>query len=218
MKIKTLIGVAASLAILLGILIVVVSNRAGGFLSPATLTPSSTETGTPSPSETVTTTGTVTLTPTLFYAGDLGWGRVNGKVTDSLSGAPIPGALVTCSHFSYFPRSLCNGQALTASDGTFAFGAIFFHDTDTITLQVSAPGYASQTIHSTSFIAPEMTVSVLLIQLTSTDSATPTGTPTAFVVCTPPPCAIGTSEAYTCRSGNCPGGCGTGCATYTSTP
>jgi hypothetical protein len=56
---------------------------------------------------------------------------------------------------------------------------------------------------------------------TSTPSGTPTPTPTLtatfMVVCTPPACAIGTSEAYYCP-GICNGGCGTTCATYTPTP
>jgi hypothetical protein len=60
-----------------------------------------------------------------------------------------------------------------------------------------------------------------------TNSAMPTNTPpliqtftptiTFMVVCTPPRCAIGTSETYYCP-GVCPGGCGTTCATYTPTP
>jgi hypothetical protein len=44
-----------------------------------------------------------------------------------------------------------------------------------------------------------------------------TPTPTSFVQCTPPVCAIGTNETYYCP-GDCPGGCGTTCATYTPTP
>lgn len=43
-------------------------------------------------------------------------------------------------------------------------------------------------------------------------SATP-APPTPIIQCTPPLCAPG--EAYFCASGNCPGGCGTGCATFT---
>ncbi|MBL8057957.1 MAG: hypothetical protein JNK29_14730 [Anaerolineales bacterium] len=38
-----------------------------------------------------------------------------------------------------------------------------------------------------------------------------TATPTPFVQCTPPPCQAG--ETYACPSGDCPGGCGTVCAT-----
>ena len=45
-----------------------------------------------------------------------------------------------------------------------------------------------------------------------------TPTPTFFPQCTPPVCAIGTSETYHCPGGDCPGGCGTTCATYTPTP
>jgi hypothetical protein len=56
----------------------------------------------------------------------------------------------------------------------------------------------------------------------STPTASPliqtfTPTITFMVVCTPPRCAIGTSETYYCP-GVCPGGCGTTCATYTPTP
>lgn len=47
--------------------------------------------------------------------------------------------------------------------------------------------------------------------------ATPTAAPTAgaapAVMCTPPPCQTG--EAFFCPSGDCPGGCGTTCATHT---
>jgi hypothetical protein len=38
-----------------------------------------------------------------------------------------------------------------------------------------------------------------------------------ILMCTPPACAIGTSEVYYC-SGECPGGCGTTCATFTPGP
>jgi hypothetical protein len=52
---------------------------------------------------------------------------------------------------------------------------------------------------------------------TGTPTPTPTPTVTFMVVCTPPPCAIGTRETYYCP-GICPGGCGTTCATFTPTP
>lgn len=64
---------------------------------------------------------------------------------------------------------------------------------------------------------------------TPTLSATTPGTPgctfsetplpgmTYLPMCTPPLCAIGTSEAYFCAS-SCPNGCGTTCATYTPSP
>ena len=54
---------------------------------------------------------------------------------------------------------------------------------------------------------------------TSVSSLTPTFTSSApfMVVCTPPPCAISSTEIYYCP-GVCPGGCGTTCATYTPIP
>ena len=53
--------------------------------------------------------------------------------------------------------------------------------------------------------------------LTLTRTLPSTLTATFMIVCTPPPCAIKTSETYYC-AGVCPGGCGTTCATYTPTP
>lgn len=53
-------------------------------------------------------------------------------------------------------------------------------------------------------------------QLPPTPTPTPSRTPvspTPIIQCTPPPCAAG--EVYVCPSGDCPGGCGTGCATVT---
>jgi hypothetical protein len=44
-----------------------------------------------------------------------------------------------------------------------------------------------------------------------------TPTPEFLPMCTPPLCAIGTSEVYYC-SATCPNGCGTTCATYTPAP
>ncbi len=52
---------------------------------------------------------------------------------------------------------------------------------------------------------------------TPTETSTQIPTATFMVVCTPPPCAIGTRETYYCP-GVCSGGCGTTCATYTPTP
>jgi len=58
--------------------------------------------------------------------------------------------------------------------------------------------------------------------VTQTPTATQTVTPTPptityWPMCTPPLCAIGTSEVYYC-SETCPNGCGTTCATYTPSP
>jgi hypothetical protein len=49
------------------------------------------------------------------------------------------------------------------------------------------------------------------------DTIRPSDTPTYMPMCTPPLCAIGTSEVYYCRD-TCPNGCGTVCATYTPSP
>jgi hypothetical protein len=48
-----------------------------------------------------------------------------------------------------------------------------------------------------------------------TDTPAPPTAMTPRPVCTPPLCALG--EVYFCPSGDCPGGCGTGCATPTPT-
>jgi hypothetical protein len=87
--------------------------------------------------------------------------------------------------------------------------------TSTPTFTPSATATPTHTHTSTPTHTPTATPSE-----TRTSTASPTLTPTAtfMVLCTPPPCAIGTSEVYTCTGGVCPGGCGTTCATYTRTP
>lgn len=126
MKSKTIIGIIAILAIILGVIIISFSDKNGGWLRTPTPIPTNTATPTNTPSLTPTFTPTATNTPT-------------------------------------------------------------FTPTFTPTL-------------------------------TPTGTSTPTLTVTFMIVCVPPPCAIGTSEGYTCTSGNCPNGCGTTCATYTPTP
>jgi hypothetical protein len=222
---KLIIGIVAILAIAAGVLIMLFSSGNAGLFLHKTSTPTRhptatttttltiTETATPA----ITTSGTPspspTSTATAFRAGDLGWGQISGTVVDKLTGDPVAGAEVICQQSSYFPQSLCDGQTVTAADGTFQFDQVFFHDTDTITLEVHASGYLPQTVRTSFFIQPGMSIKFGLAQ-----AATPTGTGTPMAVCTPPPCALGTSEAYTCTSGTCPGGCGTTCATYTPKP
>ncbi|HLO15052.1 MAG TPA: carboxypeptidase-like regulatory domain-containing protein, partial [Anaerolineales bacterium] len=94
----------------------------------------------------------VTITPSV---GDLGWGAVYGKIIDGTTGLPIEGATVTCEHFSYTSNYLCHGVTTTNSDGIYSFVPIFFHDTDTITLLVEAPGYAPLHFKQNSFTRPE---------------------------------------------------------------
>jgi len=96
-------------------------------------------------------TGTKSPTP-----GDLGWGTIHGKVTDTVTGAPIIGALVSCSHNSYTSPHPCLGTTVTDTNGMFVFAAIFFHDTDTIKLTVQAPGYQTQEITKSAFTMADM--------------------------------------------------------------
>ena len=148
-----------------------------------------------------------TESPTLFVAGDLGWGNVSGVVTDGVSGAPIAGAIVTCEHSSYTSPSMCNTTTVTDADGFFIFERIFFHDTDRITLRVEVSDYYPQFYEKDFFDQPEFYLNVSMFPTTYTP----------ILMCTPPRCAIGTSEVYFCN-GECLGGCGTTCATYTPTP
>ena len=85
------------------------------------------------------------MLPFKSHVGDLGWTTVSGRVTNT-SRTPIPNALVTCSHFSYFPRTLCSGTRTTDANGNYSFGSVFLHDTDSITVRAEAAGYQPQTI------------------------------------------------------------------------
>lgn len=201
-------------------------------------------TSTPEPIFTLAFTPTLDeATPTATYVvGDLGWGSIYGKVTDANTGLPIIGAKVICVHFSYTSPAMCNTSTLTDKDGVFTFPNIFFHDTDRIQLEVSIQGYVTQTLHVDFLTTPWLQSDFALVA--GSDSVTPIVACTAPVcgpyqalfcpsgdcaggcglicatpaaICTPPFCAIGTSEVYYCP-GTCPGGCGTVCATYTPTP
>jgi len=88
--------------------------------------------------------------------GDLGWGRVEGKITDAATGLPISGASVTCTHTSYTSPAPCAGTATTNTDGIYFFVNVFFHDTDTIKLTVQAEGYQSQEFSQTAFTMSNM--------------------------------------------------------------
>jgi len=177
-------------SLLLGLLLAA-CNLDGGMVTPSSSV-------TPIPSTTSTAT---------WLGGDLGWGSVNGVIVDAWSGAPIPGAIVTCEHYSYTSTYTCNTSTTTDADGKFTFEDIFFHDTDRLTLNVTAAGYATKTFEQGFFTQPGLTVNFSFMPSDYTPRP----------ICTPPLCAIGTSEVYFC-SGSCPGGCGTTCATYTPTP
>jgi hypothetical protein len=103
----------------------------------------------------------VTLPP---LAGDLGFGNVTGKVTDSDTGLPVPNATVTCEHYSYTSKESdrCNRTTPTDQNGVFLFENIFFHDTDNIKLTVVAPGYQPKEIKQAFFTLPEWQADVAL--------------------------------------------------------
>ena len=203
----------------------------------------STPPSTPEPIFTVLFTPTLsTAIPTNTIIGNLGWGEIHGKVTNVTTGLPIVGATVTCQHYSYTSPATCNTSTVTEADGTYIFPDIYFHDTDHVWLEVKAQGYVTQTILVAFFTRPGLEKDFVMLPGADTEypaiactapacgpyeslfcpSGECTGgcglvcaTPAA--ICTPPVCAIGTSEVYTC-AGICPGGCGTTCATFTPAP
>ena len=88
--------------------------------------------------------------------GDLGWGRVEGKVVDAVTGLPLSGAGVTCAHSSYTSPAPCAGTATTNADGIYFFINVFFRDTDTIKLTIEAAGYQPQEFSQTAFTTSNM--------------------------------------------------------------
>ena len=105
--------------------------------------------------------------PATFIAGDLGWGQIHGVVTDAATGKSIPGALVTCEHNSYTSgvNMRCAGGTYTDANGAFVYQKIFFHDTDTIKLTVTASGYQIQEYAQTAFTTNDLTVNFPLSPL-----------------------------------------------------
>ena len=95
--------------------------------------------------------------------GDLGWGRVEGKIVDAITGLPISGANVTCAHSSYTSPAPCSGTATTNVEGIYFFVNVFFHDTDTIKLTVQATGYQPQEFNQTAFTTSNMEANISLI-------------------------------------------------------
>ena len=103
--------------------------------------------------------------PATFIAGDLGWGEIHGVVTDAATGKPIPGALVTCEHNSYTSgvNMRCAGGVYADVNGAYVYQRIFFHDTDTIKLTVTAPGYQTQEYTQTAFTINDLTINFPLV-------------------------------------------------------
>jgi hypothetical protein len=228
-------GKTKQIIILLFLLLLIPSCNLGKTLPAPILTPSDT----PPP---LTPLATTTL-----IAGDLGWGAIHGKVTDATTSAPVVGAKITCDHFSYTSPVPCKGNTFTDNDGNYFFNNIFFHDTDRIHLRVEALGYELKEFEQSFFTFPELISDFALIPtstiITPVDTPLITCTQpscgpydalvcsqgdcpngcgficiTPVAICTPPLCAIGTSEVYYCSSGACAGGCGTTCATITPAP
>ena len=108
-----------------------------------------------------------TTEATPFSVGDLGWGEVHGVVSDAVSGKAVAGALVTCVHSSYTSTfsAKCSGSVETGIPGVYIFQNVFFHDTDTIKLTVSAPGYKPQEFTQNSFTINDMKVDFVLVPL-----------------------------------------------------
>jgi Carboxypeptidase regulatory-like domain len=119
---------------------------------------------TATPSENISTSPGVESTVPI--PGDLGFGKISGKVTESETGAPIVGATVTCKHFSYTSKESdrCNRSTTTDREGSFLFENVFFHDTDTITLIVEATGYQPVSMRYASFTQPLLKADIQLSQ------------------------------------------------------
>jgi hypothetical protein len=94
--------------------------------------------------------------------GDLGRGTIHGMVTDAATGAPIAGATVTCEHHSYTSPATCSGSTTTNADGIYLFDNIFFHDTDSLKLTASAPGYQPQVVAQISITTTDVEANAAL--------------------------------------------------------
>ena len=105
-----------------------------------------------------------TAEATIPIPGDLGFGKISGKVTDGASGLPISNAAVKCEHFSYTSREKdrCHQTTTTDAEGNFLFEHVFFHDTDTITLTVDAKGYQTTSQKFNSFTLPLLEANIQL--------------------------------------------------------
>ena len=69
-----------------------------------------------------------------------------------------------CEHYSYTSKEAdrCNRTTTTDEKGVFLFEKVFFHDTDNITLTVSASGYQTKEIKQAFFTWNEWRVDISL--------------------------------------------------------
>ncbi len=114
---------------------------------------------------------------TVPIPGDLGFGKISGRVTDSANGTPIAGATVTCEHSSYTSNEVdrCNRSVATDQDGNYLFENVFFHDTDTIILTINAEGYNSTTLRQASFTQAVFEANIQLTSIGSQSGTTSNG-------------------------------------------
>jgi len=181
------------------ILLMVAGGCAPGVASPQNVA------GCPSGTDCSAISLTLTVAAYTPAPGDLGWGEVHGRVTDTINGSPIAGATVDCTHRSNHPVRLCSGSVTTTKDGIFVFPHIFFTETDSIELSASHPLYGGDFIRQVFFSVPSLYINFSL----------PVIDLTAHPCCTAPAC--GDNEVLSCP-GVCTCGCGTTCVTKTPTP
>lgn len=173
-----------------------------------TSTPTNTPTETPTPTPTAVPTDTPTPTPLEGGAaagaevpgtpgvGDLGEFTLTGTVqlSDSGTTVAVAGAQVRYTHNSIvYPERASTGVTTTDTNGQFALGPIFVHDTDQVVLTADAPGYASQVIEASGIdiwntngvfefvleplqVEPPATVPVTIVPPTAAPSLTPVPT------------------------------------------
>ncbi len=118
-----------------------------------TVVPAATTTPVPSPTGTQVEAAPATSTPAIApVVGDLGLIPVTGTVSVVDKGVTLPvvGATVRYEHTSLArPENASAGAAATGAQGQFTIGPLPLHDTDTITVTASAPGYITQTLRLT---------------------------------------------------------------------
>jgi len=106
--------------------------------------------------------------PTMTVDNVLGWGSVQGKITDIATGEPIVGAKITCRQYSVTSRALCDDSVLSAADGTYLFPDVFFLASDYFEVMVEAPGYQTQTVYVNSIETALPVVDLRLVPILGT--------------------------------------------------
>jgi hypothetical protein len=105
---------------------------------------------------------TPTPGPTPGPTGDLGTKEVTGRVVDATDGTAIAGAEVMYWHVERL-GSAEMGSAVTDAAGEFSF-SLALHDTDSISIEVSAAGYETVPINYSGYqlwIAPPLAIDLL---------------------------------------------------------